>query len=284
MTTVVTDIKTETVTQCIASFENRFGKPHLYLAYHAALPLAVTPDLLYCLWANFQQDCDGDSLSIPWVAVANILLSSLFKEVGYELYEMEDTVRSKLLEQLKEERNLGQKRIIELSHFLNEYVRQQLYSDDPDIQDFARAQRWAALAYTQPTQAASELAMALAKAYHEGMVEMLRISSLVETLAEPLSEFEQLLAYARGMKYYALGDLDNATDQLNKALTAGQDTSVAGIRLPIPEQLRARLPNFPVAVTLLRKYPWLMAIAIAPTVPVAVFLLTFRSVIIPLPE
>lgn len=277
-------MRPEAATQCIASFEKRFGRPHLYLACHAALPLAATPGLLYSLWANFQRDCHGRSLNIPWVAVANLLLSSLFKEVGYELYEMDDAVRSKLLDRLQEDESLGQKRIIELSHFLSEYVRQQLYSDDPDIQDFARAQRWAALAYIRPIQAASELALALAKAYSENAAEIVRMSSLVEMLAEPLGEFEQLLAYARGMKHFAMGDLDKATDQLSKAIAAGPDISAAGIRLPVPEELRTKLPTPPVVVTLLRQYSWVLAIAIAAVAPAAVYFWASRPVIIQPPQ
>jgi hypothetical protein len=35
----------EKISQRITSFEKRFGEAHLYLAYHAAFPLALTPDL-----------------------------------------------------------------------------------------------------------------------------------------------------------------------------------------------------------------------------------------------
>ncbi len=55
----------------IDSFVRSFGTPHLYLAYHAAFPLALTPDLLYRLWAKFQQDIHGENLNIPWEAVAD---------------------------------------------------------------------------------------------------------------------------------------------------------------------------------------------------------------------
>lgn len=33
----------------IETFGKRFGEAHLYLAYHAAFPLTLTPDLLYRL-------------------------------------------------------------------------------------------------------------------------------------------------------------------------------------------------------------------------------------------
>src|SRR2546429_2730837 len=95
----------------IASFKKHFGEAHLYLACHAAFPLALTPDLLYRLWANFPHDIQGKQLKIPWIAVADLLLSSLCEEVGQELYEMNVFVRAALLSNLKANPNFGDQRI-----------------------------------------------------------------------------------------------------------------------------------------------------------------------------
>jgi hypothetical protein len=138
----------------VVSFAQQFGEADLTLACHAAFPLVLTPDLLYRLWANFVPQA-------PWTAVADVLLSPLCREVGYELYEMDVAVRNLLLEELKEDERLGQQRLNELGDFLTDYVVQQLYSDDPDIRDVAQAQQWTALAYTRPEEAARELALAL---------------------------------------------------------------------------------------------------------------------------
>jgi hypothetical protein len=78
-------MKLELATQRIEVFRRRFGDGHFYLACHAALPIALTPDLLYCLWANFQRDVSGEVLEIPWIAVSDVLLH-LCDEVGHELY------------------------------------------------------------------------------------------------------------------------------------------------------------------------------------------------------
>src|SRR5437899_1177974 len=94
---LIDEKRLEAARECIEAFEERFKKPHLYLASHAAFPLALTPDLLYRLWANFQCDIDGKRLNIPWVAVADILLSNLCNEVGYEIYQMNLDVRTLLL-------------------------------------------------------------------------------------------------------------------------------------------------------------------------------------------
>ena len=227
-------MRTEVARRRIGSFERRFGEAHLYLAYHAAFPLALTPDLLYRLWANFQRDISGQVLGIPWVAVADLLLSGLCEEVGHELYEMRGETRNLLLARLQEDAKFGRQRIKELSEFLIAYVRQQLHSNDPDDRDFAEAQYWTALAYVRPSDAARELALALKKAYTSDRAELVRIASVVETFAEPLAEFEPLLVYARGMDKFARGDLDGAASQLEEIIEPGSSLEIAGITLPVP--------------------------------------------------
>jgi len=74
----------------LQAFTRRFGKAHLNLACHAAFPLALTPELLYCLRENFQPQA-------PWIAVADILLSLCDPVIGYELYELEPEVRHELI-------------------------------------------------------------------------------------------------------------------------------------------------------------------------------------------
>lgn len=211
-------IKPEVANRRIESFKKRFGKAHLYLAYHAAFPLALTPDLLYRLWANFQRDIHGQMLSIPWVSVADLLLSSLCDEVGHELYEMDLAIRKELLKSLKEDPDFGKERLDELANFLLDYIHPQLRNDDPEIQDLAQAQRWTALAYVLPSEAARELALTLSKLdQNQDKAELLRLASLVETVAEPLAEFEPLLIiYNRGIVNFIRGDLESAATQFRK--------------------------------------------------------------------
>lgn len=201
-------MKPEVANGKIESFAKRFGRERLYLAYHAAFPLALTPDLLYRLWANFQRDIYGSALGIPWVAVADLLLSSLCEEVGFELYEMDVAVRDRLLAGLREDRRFGEGRIQELSDFAIAYVGRQLRSDDPDVRDFAEAQRWTALAYVRPDEAARELREALNRAYLQDKMELVRLASVVETFAESLAGFEPLLVYARKMVDANTGDVE----------------------------------------------------------------------------
>src|SRR5690348_2328665 len=101
----------------VESFRGHYGDPHLHLACHAALPLALSPDLAYRLWINFQRDASGALLGIPWVAVADLLLSPLCEEVGDELYEMDDAVRSVLLELLATDIRFGPDRLRRIAAF-----------------------------------------------------------------------------------------------------------------------------------------------------------------------
>ncbi|NER20366.1 MAG: WD40 repeat domain-containing protein [Symploca sp. SIO1C2] len=213
----------------IEGFTKQFGKGHRNLALHAAFPLALTPDLLYQIWANFVPEA-------PWTAVAHVLLSRLCREVGYEMYEMEISDRNLLLRELKKE--FGQQRLDELAEFLLDYVAQRLTGDDSDIRDLREAQEWTALAYTKPSELARELAEALSeRVKREDMGEVLRLTSLAETFAEPLVEagFEPLLIYADGMASFVRGDLKGATAKLRNLPQRRRLVQIGNIDLPIPD-------------------------------------------------
>jgi DNA-binding response OmpR family regulator len=231
-------MRPEVAQRRIQTFRERFGEAHFALATHAAFPLALTPDLLYQLWANFQQDIHGEILNIPWLAVSDLLLSSLCDEVGHELYEMPQKVRNSLLAELKTNSRFGSQRINELSVFLLTHVKQQLESHDSTIRDFAQAQRWTALSYTQPTEAVHEIASTLAALTFQEKTEWIRMASLVETFAEPLSGFEPLLTYVRGIRNFAHGDLKAATEEISKLrVIENNSISITGVSLSYPENL-----------------------------------------------
>ena len=215
----------------VEGFAQQFGEAHRNLARHAAFPLVLTPDLLYQIWANFVPEA-------PWTAVAHVLLSRLCRQVGYEMYEMDISDRNLLLRELKEQ--FGQERFDELGEFLLDYVAQRLTEDDPDTQDLREAQEWTALAYTKPDEVARELAEALSRRMkQEDMGEVLRLASLVETLAAPLKEagFEPFLVDVSSIGSFARGDLETPTDQLSEVLKQGNLLESAGGILSIPEQI-----------------------------------------------
>ncbi|HEU5381670.1 MAG TPA: N-6 DNA methylase [Ktedonobacteraceae bacterium] len=229
----------------IESFAKRFGPDHLFFAQHAAFPLVLTPQLAYRLWSGFQQDIHGKKRNIPWIAVADLLLSSLCDEVSHELYEMNITIRELLLNGLQDSIDLGFQRIQELSAFLLKNIEHQLDSDDSDVRDIAAIQRWTALAYVEPGDTARELAEAIGRTIEQNnSPELLRLSSLVETFAQPLASFTPLLIYARGIGHFVRGDMSRAWDQMKKLATSDQSVQIQDLYLPIPQQVReAALQN-----------------------------------------
>jgi len=235
-----TEISSSNIVQRIQSFGDKFGEAHLYLAYHAAFPIALTPHLLYRLWANFQQDIQGEDLKIPWIAVADLLLSSLCHEVGRELYEMEPEIRNVLLEQLNNNPRFNKnnhKRIETLAHFLLAYIQQQLNSPKNSVRSMAQVQRWTALAYIYPELAARDLALQLTQLSLDEKTEWVRMSKLAETLAAPLKEaqFEPLLTYLQGMRELARGNEQGVASKFDQLSTHNNRLVVAGVTLSIPE-------------------------------------------------
>jgi len=235
VTTTLPDVsQSNPVTRRVEAFRKQFGERHFYLACHAALPLALTPDLLYCLWANFQRDIHGRLLNIPWIAVADLLLSGLCETVGYELYEMEVAIQHELILQLQQDPCFGQERIRELADFVMDYVVQQLESPDLDMREFARGQKWRAVAYTNPAEAAHTIAAVLAQTDLADSTEWIRMTALLEKLEDPLSDYPSLLAYAVAMADFLRGNEANAAAKFGQILGTADRLQVAGVNLPVP--------------------------------------------------
>jgi len=241
------EMKSRIARKRIESFRNRFTTAHLDLAYHAAFPLALTPDLLYRLWMNFKLDNNKKELKIPREAVADLLLSGLCTEVGHELYKIDADVRSELLAGLKTK--FDPSRIKELSKFLLKYIQQEINRADPD---FAQAQKWLAQAYTEPVKAAREIVSVLREQATTILrlpeddrgekAEMVRLASLVGTFAEPMAEepetrFTSVLAYVQGMVHFVHGDIETATTQFDEIAEGKRIVLLFGESLPIPGQV-----------------------------------------------
>lgn len=209
----------------IDAFEKRFTQGHLDLAYHAAFALALTPDLLYRL-----RDYSFEpKLKIPWIAVADLLLSNLCYEVGNSLYEMDKTVRQVLLERLTQER------LEELSRFLLDYIDRQISYMNSNL---IEAQRWTALAYVEPTEVAKRITQKLNKLLQQNHQSgWLQMGFLVETLAKPLKDanFEPLLTLSEGMTQFARGDNWGAESKFNELRQKiGGALTIAGVTVKLP--------------------------------------------------
>jgi len=80
--------------------EYKFG--HFLLAAYSAIPALITPDLLYKIWQNFNSyKWNNSPAFIHRIAVSDILLSPICREVGFELYEMDQEIKLCFLEWLK---------------------------------------------------------------------------------------------------------------------------------------------------------------------------------------
>jgi hypothetical protein len=78
----------EQAKQTVDRFVRRFDESYRSLAYHAALPLVLTPELV-----NYFRNQFLRNEQVPWVAEVDLLLSDLCSQVGYER-EQCDFVRS----------------------------------------------------------------------------------------------------------------------------------------------------------------------------------------------
>lgn len=126
-------MSTELAVREVLAFERNFGRKHLKLACHAALPLILTPELINLIHINFL-----DNQQIPWVAEIDFLLSPLCRPIDESLYEVEPSVREVLLVEL--ENQFGWHRLFEISKFLLVYLDRK-----PDIkqrEEIKRCQWW----------------------------------------------------------------------------------------------------------------------------------------------
>ncbi|MEI2581756.1 SUMF1/EgtB/PvdO family nonheme iron enzyme [Scytonema sp. PRP1] len=230
----------------VEAFGKQFGEAHLHLAYHAAFPLVLTPDLLYCLWWQFFGKA---ATVVAWYAVPDLLLSNLCQQVDSELYEMEREVRNELLRRCQQ--HFGEKRLQELSGFLIEYIKRQVNKQKPNSWEsqLLQAQQWTALAYTKKRdEAARKLADELRQAYlQNNKAELVRLSEVIETLAEPLAEeYEPLLVVARGYGALARGDetgIVRVQNQLQQLLGSGETINIEGVTLERPEMNWGQIPR-----------------------------------------
>ena len=161
--------------------EQRYGEKTLELAAHAAFPLTITSDLLYCLRENFVRDS-------PWYAVADVLLSGLCEPIGYDLYEMEEEIRHRLLERL------GRDRFKNLSLFMAQYIFHRFAQKNNNHQ-----QEWIPLSYLiangEEIKLIRDNLQSLLKALPEDDRERIKWKQLEEKYIDSLWEegFEPLL-------------------------------------------------------------------------------------------
>jgi len=128
----------------IETFLMRFGNDYQALLDYAAIPVVVTPELLNYLRMEFTP-------KLPWVAEVDLLLSDLFRVVGYEQYAMQSYVRAVLLDGLDE--RIGKGRMEAAAKLLIGYVAQ-LKQENPYLSDRElQRQRWSAMVFIDDRKA-----------------------------------------------------------------------------------------------------------------------------------
>ncbi|MBD2312031.1 SUMF1/EgtB/PvdO family nonheme iron enzyme [Desertifilum sp. FACHB-1129] len=213
------DYQYQEATERLERFVAEFPE-YLSFACHAAFPLALTPDFLYYLRENFAP-------TLPWIVVSDLLLSGLCQPLGSRLYQMDSLTRHLLLKTLKA--SFGQSRLHKLSDALLFYLYQGLQERDLEVQELGEHPEWIALAYTEPTELAQQLAEKLQQTFTGEGGERVKAASLIATFAEPLAEanFKPLLTLARGIGRQARGYEQGAQeifDQLLPELKFGKVT------------------------------------------------------------
>lgn len=225
----------------VAYFYKRFTKmygneAHFMLACHAAFPVAISVDILYQIWLYFKDYSitKEQPKEIPYEAVSDLILSSLFEEVRPNLFEMDKDIRDYLLKNLVGHPNMGNERQLDLANFLLSYANEQLTNSEQ--KKIASSQRLAALAYLAPSLACKEFIIHLNESsVLKNQPELERICDLIITLETPLkSAMPELIDYSKALLSLFSNNiastkkfLDKTNFQQNKYQYYKKDNSLA---------------------------------------------------------
>ncbi|MDM8515344.1 DUF1566 domain-containing protein [Desulfobacterales bacterium HSG16] len=153
--------------RAIKEFRRKYDDTVFDLVAHAALPVALSSEMLHLIRINFFIDIPDPP---PFTSESDILLSSnICQEIGDDLYEIIPSIRDELLKSLIEKH--GQKRIKELAGLIWQYTKQSSSWHDNDRLE--RAQQLTALNFLDSERALEWLKDAEEKNYsaHDVMVE-----------------------------------------------------------------------------------------------------------------
>jgi formylglycine-generating enzyme required for sulfatase activity len=229
----------EQAAQSVERFVRRFDESYRLLAYHAALPLVLTPELVNYLRNEFLRN-----EQVPWVAEVDLLLSDLCSQVGYELYAMDTHVRGYLLEQMEQDQRFGKPRMQEVAQVLYSYVSYLSRLNLGRRQQEIQAQRLAAMVYLgdeKCKEAAREIAERLQEVSNrtstanltesEMRAELAQLTRITEELSPQLQKEPSLLEFARLVQRILRTPEEVSPAELNRFYP------VEGVELRFPERL-----------------------------------------------
>ena len=225
-------------------FKDQFKNEAAYfeLAKLCAFPIGVTVDMVYQLWYNFK-DSFNTTASIPMIAVSDLVLSPLFKPVGNDIFEQEKSVRTLLLEELRQSDG-GIVRLHELSNFIRQYAAQRLNGNH--YASFRETLVWNADATDNPTATLNAIVQRLRESQTvDNRSEILRLRELLELFAIQEkgrdavnnSTFYPLLQFSIALK----GGYINASE--NQIQQKVKDTGFTISLEQLPNSSLLRLPS-----------------------------------------
>jgi len=193
------EFKHQIAPQKVALFERQFGEEYRLLAYHAALPLVLTPELVHYLRTEFLLDL------VPWESEADLLLSDLCSQVGYELYAMDTAVRSYLLKEMQQDDRIPPDRMQSVANVLMSYVLYLSRINPGQRERELQVQKWAAMAYLGDEdcrQMADEIAEQFEASGGQGnstavKAEFARLARITQELEPQLQAHPELVEFAR---------------------------------------------------------------------------------------
>ncbi|MFM7549676.1 MAG: toll/interleukin-1 receptor domain-containing protein, partial [Cyanobacteriota bacterium] len=244
--------------EALSAFAGTRGPNALLLMLHASVPETLRSDLLHLLQINFLAGVADPSLE------ADVLFSPFTTCLGGDYYRVDAQVRwhgLALLRSLYREDHRGRDvRVAELLwRHLEELERGHSIPCQTMLADYIAVQRWVALAYLAPSDAARAFAQALRDAEAAPIAAYGQLGGLAAALELPLVSEPELLTYAKGLDAMAKGDEPQATHLL-EAL-GDQPLVIGDIRLRPPTQWLGRSDQPLVALA-----PWEREAALPPPV------------------
>lgn len=156
----------------VQDYYDQYQFGHFIFAAYCAVPVLLSPDLLYKLWLNFRDyQWAGKPARIHQIAISDVLLSSICNEVGYELYEIQTDIRTALLAWLNEETGgTNSKKLYapeQIAGFVVEYTQLPNAPSQLWGEGYAEAQLWNAYSFSDPQKAIQVLLSQLNRATRE---------------------------------------------------------------------------------------------------------------------
>ncbi|MFM7549300.1 MAG: hypothetical protein ACKO8I_10625 [Cyanobacteriota bacterium] len=194
----------------LRAFAEAHGRNPLLLLSHASVLETLRPDILHLIQINFLAGPADPALE------ADVLFAPFTSCLGGNFYRIDAQVRwhgLALLRSLYREDPRGRDvRVAELLwRHLEVLERRQRISAQTLLADYIEVQRWVALAYLEPREAAHAFAQALRDAEAAGIAAYGQLGGLAAAMELPLAGEPELLTYAKGLDALARGDEASAT-------------------------------------------------------------------------